>query len=581
MSGLTDTSMVHDGGRAAASGVVLQRLATTAEPARRALYWHGAAEASAPGTPTTALRGAPGAEIDLGTWFNAAPVGWWWSLLGPARCSVSVRGQGVVSLVVAGPSGDPVQVSQGSIGDGWAAVVPDDATWAWLKVTGEGTDGAVVESVEWRWSADAETGDVVLPPLGQRTATVVMPTFRREADCVAQLSRLLGPDLADTVGRVVVIDQGGGTLRTADGFAAIAASAADRLILLEQGNLGGSGGYARGMAESRAWPDDPVLNLDDDAEIDPEVLRRLVRLSVATGAAGRPTVLGTALLSAEEPTSLQALAEAVPRRTFHWGAADQLRAGHDVARTDPSGWGFTQPDDRAEYSGWWGTLLPAGTVARLGLPAPYFIKWDDAEYGLRALRAGLRVATLPGSGVWHPTWAAKGTISSWSAWPLHRNRLATALAYGAGRGAVLDSLVHQVKHVMSLQYGTADLWDAAIGELLDGPAWLFADLTAVRPRAQAVLDGARGGTESDRPRRRVRTLAGPAEFTWRAGIGCSEVRFEDGSPSLVRDAGRAMRALVRTVGLHARLVVRWGGMRQRYRDALKESSTGPQWARRF
>jgi galactofuranosylgalactofuranosylrhamnosyl-N-acetylglucosaminyl-diphospho-decaprenol beta-1,5/1,6-galactofuranosyltransferase len=253
-----------------------------------------------------------------------------------------------------------------------------------------------------------------------------------------------------------------------------------------------------------------------------------------------------------------------------------------VGAGTPDVWSFTRPTDRAEYGAWWGCVVPPGAAPRLGLSAPYFLKWDDAEYGLRARAAGYDVLTLPGLTVRHPTWATKGTSSSWSSWPMHRNRLATAAAYGAGRGVLVDSLVHQVKHVLSLQYLTAELWNAALDEVLAGPGWLDADLTAVRPKAQALIDDAATRRGPARPGRGRRTeLASPASFDWRTGLRHGVVTFADGSAPLVRDRRRAWHGLARAVALHARAAVRWRDLRTAYGPALPRSSSVAAWRDRL
>ncbi|MCB7137184.1 glycosyltransferase [Cellulosimicrobium marinum] len=541
------------------------------------------------------VRVSAGGVLDLGTWLNAAPVGWWRELLGISTVRLEVRGSGRLT-VRGGRGARAVVIAEASFEGGHVVVVPTHGVdWAWIEVEAPDRGDGLVDTVTW----STEGGEPSSP------ATVVVPTFRREADCRDQLARLTAPEAVGTVGRVVVVDQGG-TLAASDGAREVIEAAGDRVVLLEQANLGGSGGYGRGMVESLRWPDDPVLLLDDDAEIDLEVLRRLL---VVSELAPAPTVLGTGLLSAEHPTRLEALSEGVAPRSFRWGPLDGLGdAGADLADGGPPSWTFTHPRDRAQYTGWWGTLLPAGAVARVGLPAPYFLKWDDAEWGLRAQRRGLSSATLPGTAVWHPTWAAKGTISSWSAWPLHRNRLATAAAYGAGRGVLVDSLLHQVKHVLALRYDTAELWNAALGEVVGGPGWLGGDLTTVRPRAQAVLDarpaaprvsGAPAATGSlPLPRAlfrsatgvvrraRVRGTAGSvlvddlAVLTWRTTLGRDLVELPGGG-RLVRDPRRARSLLRATWRLHRSAWSRWSVLRAAYADALPEASSRPAWAARF
>src|SRR5699024_3012256 len=89
--------------------------------------------------------------------------------------------------------------------------------------------------------------------------TVVVPTFRREDDAVAQAARFAAMRV---VTRVLVVDQG----RTlAAGTTARSLEESPKVRLISQPNLGGSGGYARGMLESLASPDDAVYLSDDDA----------------------------------------------------------------------------------------------------------------------------------------------------------------------------------------------------------------------------------------------------------------------------------------------------------------------------
>ncbi|BDZ42859.1 glycosyl transferase [Paraoerskovia sediminicola] len=576
----------------------LQRLALSDVEARVPLYWRG---------PVTVegekLVVAPGGTLDLGTWFNAAPVGWWRELIGPGHLRLQVRATGKLTVWASG--GGSRRIVESRLVDGPIEMhLPrtEGTDWYWLELAA-GPDGGSLESASWA------SGGGLGRNRGRATqVTVVVPTYGREADAQAQIRRLTQPALDETVGRVVVIDQGSSFL-AAPGTGTVLDDAGDRAVVLEQDNLGGSGGYSRGMVESLRWPHDPVFLLDDDAEVEPEALRRMHALSMLVP---DPTILGTGLLSAESPTSLEALAEGIDKRTFHWGPIDGLGHGVDASAGTPDRWGYTRPQDRPEYTGWWGTFLPAGTVERIGLAAPYFLKWDDAEYGLRARASGLAVAVVPGCAVWHPTWAAKGTISSWSAWPLHRNRLATAAAYGAGRGVLLDSFVHQVKHVLSLQYGTAELWNEALAEVVDGPAWLENDLTAVRPRAQAALDaaGPRPGTGADGPtpdphvmslvaglwrgvaglfaadgprgRRAVSGVAQAQDFTWRLGLGRDEVRIGDtATAAMVRDRRRARGILQRSWRLHVRAARTWRRLRAEYRAAVDAQSGLGAWSARL
>jgi galactofuranosylgalactofuranosylrhamnosyl-N-acetylglucosaminyl-diphospho-decaprenol beta-1,5/1,6-galactofuranosyltransferase len=286
----------------------------------------------------------------------------------------------------------------------------------------------------------------------------------------------------------------------------------------------------------------------------------------------------------------------------------------DLTDTTPADWDLLRVRRPITYTGWWGTLLPPGTVSELGLPAPFFLKWDDAEYGLRATARGYRHAVLPGASVHHPSWDAFRTQMSWSARILHRNRLATAAAVGAGPGVIASSFTHQVKHVLAGHHLTALLWDAGARAAAEGPdTWLGTDLDRARTDGQQIVDtytASRPAPEAlpvsarrrhrpyslplgalralvrvlglERPVRSVLELSADA-VSWRStlGAGAVLVTTADGEPLGVLSAtGREDRSLLRrTVATHLRLLCRWPRLRRRYRSALPQVTTAAAWTR--
>lgn len=520
-------------------------------------------------------------------WPAAFPAFVWREVLRDDRVTVTVRASGRHARLRAAEAGRVTDVASATVDGEWRyEISATEATWYWVE--------GDVDDVTWGVDEDLSTPRV----------TAVVPTFRRPAEAVAQTRALLA---ADVVARVVVVDQGEG-LGDVPAFADLQSREPDRVVLLSQHNLGGSGGYARGMLESLRWPADAVFLSDDDAVIEPESLRRMVVLQALSAARGRPCVVGTGMRSAEQPELLVALTERVEPRTFWWGPADGLADPLDLAAaTTPAEWHRLLPTRRADYAGWWGALLPPGAVTDIGLPAPYFLKWDDAEYGLRARRRGYDIRTLPGVAVRHPTWAAKGTAAGWHSYLMHRNRLATAAAYRCGRGVLLDSFVHQVKHVLSLQYATADLWNGAADAVLAGPdTWLGSDLRDARATAEAILDRLPPpGTGSDdavprawgRAVAAARAVAGlvlpgstsPAwttrvsagELSWRDGLGADRVVVDapGGAAVLERDPARARRLLRDTLVTHARLALAWPRLTRRYAHALPPLLREDYWRR--
>ena len=83
--------------------------------------------------------------------------------------------------------------------------------------------------------------------------------------------------------------------------------------------------------------------------------------------------------------------------TFLWRNAPQHRAAPRPRRAPlrQTPWLHRRVD--VDYNAWWMCLIPRAVAEDVGLPLPLFIKWDDAEYGLRA-----RGARLPhGDGARH------------------------------------------------------------------------------------------------------------------------------------------------------------------------------------
>lgn len=526
------------------------------------------------------------AEGTASLWEQAFPVPVWRTVLGASTVTVQVGG---TSTILWG-SRDGHREPLGPLADGRREIslAADDHEWLWV----EGEVGSVA------WTTDRS----ITVPL----VTVVMPTYRREADAVSQAARFAQ---MRCVHRVIVVDQGD-SLAEHDDFLALQGSAPG-IRLITQANLGGSGGYARGMLESQKFPQDAVLVSDDDAIISEESLRRMVTYQALST---QPTIVGTPLFSAQHPLRLTALSEAVRANDFQWHAADGVRAPVDLTGTSPEHWTFLRARGEVNYTGWWATLFPPGTVAELGLPAPFFLKWDDAEYGLRATRRGYRHVVLPGTSVRHPPWDAYRTQMSWTSRVLHRNRLATAAAYDAGRGVILSSLLHQFKHILSGHHLTATLWDHGIEAFLAGPSsWLGRDLERARADGQALVtrwNARNPRSASALPRRRsaplplapalvrallrfVRPDTAPRvvvamtaeQLHWRSALGADAVIITDaggpdGAVHLVRGS-TARHLLVRTLGLHLRMALRWSSLRRQYRRELPRVTTAAAWGEQF
>ena len=253
----------------------------------------------------------------------------------------------------------------------------EDGGWIWFDIT---TDTAsTLHSAGWYAPTEAP---------GRANVAVGIPTFNRPADCVNALAALTSDPLVDEViGAVIVSDQGTRKAKDHPGFEAAAAALGNRLSVHNQPNLGGSGGYSRVMYEALKNTDcEQILFMDDDIRIEPDSILRALALNRF---AKTPTLVGGQMLNLQEPSHLHVMGEMVDSENFMWTNAVNTEYDHNFAKyplNDEDEYRSRLLHRRidVDYNGWWMCMIPRQVAEELGQPLPLFIKWDDADYGLRA-----------------------------------------------------------------------------------------------------------------------------------------------------------------------------------------------------
>ena len=245
-----------------------------------------------------------------------------------------------------------------------------------------------------------------------------------------------------------------------------------------QGNLGGSGGYARGQLESvRKGTATYALMMDDDVVCEPEGIIRAVTFG---DLARRPTIVGGHMFSIYSRSRLHSFGEIVQPWKFWWMTPLDGFSDWDLAARNIRSARWLHKRVDVDFNGWFMCLIPREVLERVGLSLPIFIKWDDLEFGLRAKEAGYPTVTFPGAAVWHIPWTDKNDAVDWQAYFHHRNRFIAALLhspYPKGGRMVRESLNHQIKHLVSLQYSTVELRHQALEDVLAGPYGLHGVLS--------------------------------------------------------------------------------------------------------
>ena len=238
------------------------------------------------------------------------------------------------------------------------------------------------------------------------------------------------------------------------------------LTVVQNPNLGGAGGFARGIIHLRneGWATH-ILLMDDDISLEPDAIVRTYALF--SFARDEKLCVHGAMLS-EERAWMQFEAGS----KYRWRSLYPLRA---IGREDDLRERKLALRDAREkkfaYTAWWYTAFPV-SITRDN-PLPIFVRGDDVSYGL--LHTGKHSVTLNGVIVWHADFGLKNNPSS--------------LFYEKRNFAIIDTLVFDRHHwwhlarrfialsfrnLFSMRYASVEYMIRGVRAYLQGPAALMA-----------------------------------------------------------------------------------------------------------
>ncbi|WP_137844316.1 glycosyltransferase [Microbacterium sp. 2FI] len=582
----------------------------------------------------TSARIVAGRRVSFGTYFNAFAASYWQHWTGVRQVTLTVRTNGPATILVYRSNGDGARQRldtrevEGTVSTSFDLVLDQygDGGFIWFDIV---ADEKNVLFTGAEWTTEHE-------PVRDGKASIGITTYNKPDYCIWTLTNLAeSPDVLEVVDRIFLVDQGDRRVDAQAEFPDVAASLGETLQVITQPNLGGSGGFARAMAETLARPgNDFVQLLDDDVRLEPESLRRSIVFGRYTTV---PTLVGAHMFDLLDRPKLHAWAEVVDEEPFMWRAVFQEKLPHDFSAANLRQSPMLHMRLDADYNGWWMCLIPLAAIREVGLALPAFIKWDDAEFCLRARSAGFPTVSMPGVALWHVSWVGKDDSIDWQAYFHARNRIAAGLIHSnLPRGGTLlrHSRRVDLKHLMMMQYYPVALRHRAIRDILSGPEHMRANLATAMPAARALaaefpetivhrdvgvaLRARRGRAvftqkrrnEFDNPtglRLRWFTLSTLLSHWFHAprpeNVAQPEVEFgktdahwwrlprydsalvsaADGSGRNIytRDRRKFRRMLLDTVRLHRRLRREWPKLSAAYRDAAPELTSLAAWKRTF
>jgi glycosyltransferase involved in cell wall biosynthesis len=413
-----------------------------------------------------------GAELSFDTSFGVFHAGRWRRLtsVGSVVARVVATGSGRVEVVSVHRGRERVVASAvlGAHSIDLAVGSLRDTQFGMLYVRIVATGACEVHRVEWRTDSPA-THDVRL--------SLSITTFNRQAYVIPTVKKVLAlvrslPDLNGRV-RVLVVDNANNV--------DFDEPPCDDLNVVPNRNLGGAGGFARGLMwlRQQRWATH-VLFMDDDISLETEALVRTVALFAY---ARDPQLCIHGAMLSEERQWMQFEAGS----KYLWRSLYPLRAlGQEDDLRDRSLVLRDAKEKRFAYSAWWYTAFPIGITK--DNPLPVFVRGDDVAFGL--MHTGRHTVTLNGIAVWHADFHLKNNPSS--------------LFYEMRNFATIDTLVfdrhrwwHLGQRVLALsfrnlfgfRYASAEYMIRGMRAYLAGPQALAeVDHTALHDELRRVTE---------------------------------------------------------------------------------------------
>ena len=410
-----------------------------------------------------ALHLEKGATVDTNTYFGRLPASYFqrWTTVTDVQLKLVFNTSSPARLLLRGSNihGGVRTIASTEVDGTGTAVLSArlnefvDGGALWMECTAVGGPLTITD-LEWTTPA----------PPKIRPAAITICTFNRADDCATNVAAVAGDKaLLAGIDAIYVVDQGTDAVETRPLFNDVASQLGDKLVYLRQPNLGGAGGFSRGMYEISNIADHAnVILMDDDILCEPETILRLNAFANLTPS---PTIIGAQMLYLKNTRLLHVGAEQTQMERLRAGRwAPNALHNADVIKHRQ----HKRVD--AEYNAWWSCLIPSEVIASVGLPLPMFFQWDDIEYGQRALAAGFPTVTLPNAGVWHADFHWKDRDEFMRYFSVRNSLITHALHGNIDTKATGRWLAREITEALvSMQYGMAYTMIRGLEDFLEGP----------------------------------------------------------------------------------------------------------------
>lgn len=430
---------------------------------------------------------AAGKHVSLCTFFNAFPASYWqhWTRVKTVKFTAQVEGAGALQLMRSTGRGltypvqkfefdssnqtnQPAQIISYEIPMTGLA----DGGYFWFEAKASDSSCFTVSNAEWSVPC---TNKVQSGKQKQSNSTfsIAITTFNRPSYCHNQLKAIAeNKALRARLDTIYCTDQGTDLVKNQPGFNETSANLGSQLTYIQQANLGGSGGFSRGMFETlKAGKSSYTMLLDDDAISETECILRALQFADYTI---KPAIIGGGMLHLDNRTVLYTQGERFTRNNVWMKPSQNLDYNHDFAAITLQDCPERHQRIDTDYNGWWMSLIPTAIMKEIGLSLPVFIKFDDTEYSIRALEHGYHTICLPGVAVWHQAWHDKDPSRTWEEYFFQRNRWICGLLHCTRPSLrfAIEMLRSDLASGLKLAYSAMHLHHMGLQDILRGPQYI-------------------------------------------------------------------------------------------------------------
>ncbi len=218
--------------------------------------------------------------------------------------------------------------------------------------------------------------------------SVVICTYRRESFVLKNIERFQKGKFT-WISHVYVIDNGNTLETQTDSF----------IQVIPNKNVGGSGGFTRGLLEAEQEGATHVILMDDDIVFHPETMEQMTIFLSILKKEWKESWFSAAMITLDQPEKQYEMGAI-------WDGKKSIGKKQGVDLRKRENLLTNMENQEIQYGGWWTMLLPLSILKKVGFPLPFFIKFDDVEYGMRK-PLGTEIITMNGIAVYHEAFDRK------------------------------------------------------------------------------------------------------------------------------------------------------------------------------